>query len=433
MKKVLIITYFFPPRPRIASLRLGGLAKYLPRFGWEPTILTPQLPAKPDLPIRVIQTPYPGDVSQRLIKFLKLNPKKKLEEQIGIPQTIRESKHPLWIGMKGFIAGFLAFPDEQKAWYPLGVRAGEEILKNEKFDALISSFSPVTSHRIAWALKNSHAIPWIADFRDLWTQDHYYAFDAVHKWIDRRLEIKTISSADALVTISKPYANRLAAFHQNKKIFVIQNGFDPDEIRTENQVSPNFTITYTGQLMQGRRDPVLLLHGLHELISSGQVNPADIAVHFWGRKQFWLEQEIKQFGLAGIVTQCGESSRTGILPLQRQSQILLLLNWNEPREEGVYTGKVFEYLAARRPILAVGGPRGVITELLEQTKAGIHVNDLTSVKQALLDFYNEYKTTGQVSYPGSAEEINKYSHVEMAKKFAEILTNISKQKENSHS
>ncbi|MHC4843459.1 MAG: hypothetical protein ACYTEE_06625 [Planctomycetota bacterium] len=101
--------------------------------------------------------------------------------------------------------------------------------------------------------------------------------------------------------------------------------------------------------------------------------------------------------------------------------MLLLLNRDDPREAGVYTGKFFEYLAAKRPVLAVGGPKGVVSELLEQTKAGFHANDLLTLKKILSDCYKEYTSTGEVAYRGIEDEINKYSHREMARKFAEVL------------
>ena len=112
------------------------------------------------------------------------------------------------------------------------------------------------------------------------------------------------------------------------------------------------------------------------------------------------------------------------LDKQRESQILLLLNWDDPREIGVYTGKVFEYLAARRPILAVGGPRGVVTELLEDTGAGVHALGYDQLKYILLELYEQYRIYGYVLYRGCEEQIAKYSHREMARRFAYILESL---------
>ena len=422
-KRVLIITYYFPPRPGVASLRLRGLAKYLPEFGWEPVILTAALPSTPDPRFQVIQTPYPGDVSALLKKRLHLQPASGFQEQIGIPLAIRGSKHSISGQLTQFAKGFIVYPDEQKYWLPFGIKAGHKLLQKEKFDALLSSFGPVTCHLIAKDLKIRFGIPWGADFRDLWTQDHYYPYSGLRKWIEKKLETKTLDWADAIVTVSRPDAEKMRALHQGKPVFTIPNGFDPDEVSTA-PLTKEFTITYTGQLYQGKRDPKLLLKALHELIAEGTIDSSNIKVRFFGPAEYWLEREIKRYHLEGVVEQYGTVPREIVLDKQRESHILLLLNWDNPREVGVYTGKVFEYLAAKRLVLAIGGPRGVVAELLEGTGAGVHISKLPGLKNFLTQAYKYYAATGGTLYNGNDTEIRKYSHREMARKFAEVLTNI---------
>lgn len=419
-KKVLLITYYFPPRQGVASLRLGGLAKYLPEFGWIPTILTTVLPSAPDPRFRVVQTLYPGDVSRIMKKKLGLQPEKGFQEQVGVPTVIRESKRSFTSRMLTLIRGLYAYPDEQKLWYPFAVEAGSRLLNEEKFDVILSSSYPVTAHLIAHELKQRYQLPWIADFRDLWTQNHYYPYGAIRRFIERKLELRTLSTADALVTVSSPLAKQLAILHKEKPVFAIPNGFDPDEVRSSH-LTKKFTITYTGQLYEGKRDPLPLFHAIHELISEGVLNPQKIEVNFFCPTQYWLEKEVTHYGLGRVVHIHGIVPRMTVLDHQRASQILLLLNWNNPREEGVYTGKLFEYLAAQRPILAVGGPGGVVKELLERTKAGVHVSTVKEVKEVLAAWYQEYEATGQVSYHGIPEEVKKYNHLEMARKFAEVM------------
>lgn len=118
---------------------------------------------------------------------------------------------------------------------------------------------------------------------------------------------------------------------------------------------------------------------------------------------------------------------------QQQSQLLLLLNWNDPKELGIYTGKVFEYLAARRPILSIGYTRGgVVKELLDQTKAGVHCASEADLREYLLKAYQEYKELGAVQYRGVDVEILKYSHKEMARKFAEVLEEVTNKNKQSN-
>jgi len=372
---------------------------------------------------RVIQTPYPGDVSYRFKRKLHLQPEKGFQEQVGVPLAIRGGKKSLTSKAMSFAKGIIAYPDEQKAWLPLAVDVGHELLRKERFDAMLSSSGPVTAHLIAKELKSRTGIPWIADLRDLWTQNHCYPYRLLRKWFERRLELKTLMWADALVTVSEPCSKKLKLLHRGKPVFAIPNGFDPDEVSSKT-LTRDFTLTYTGQLYQGKQDPEPLLQAIRELIAEGVIDPTAIKVRFFGPTQYWLDQAVKKHGLEGIATQYGMVPRETALTKQRESQILLLFNWDDPRERGVYTGKVFEYLAAQRPILAIGGQRGVGTELLEETGAGVYASNLVTLKEVLRLWYRECKLTGYVPYGGRDDQIAKYSHREMARKFAGVLNDI---------
>ena len=309
-------------------------------------------------------------------------------------------------------------------WCPHGIRAGSELLQSEKIDAIISSSPPETTHIVAKELKDSFNIPWIADFRDLWTQFHYYRYGSIRKWFERKLEIKTLSLADALVAVSQPWADKLEALNQGKDVFTITNGFDPEEAISSSLTS-KFTICYTGHIYHGKQEPGLLFKAIRALIDDGLIDRKEIKVSFYGSTYHWLDEQIREYGLGEIVHQKGMISRDAAFSKQRESQMLLLMDWGHVEEQGVYPAKVFEYLAARRPILATGGGEGVIKDLMEQTNAGIHAADKESVKDALLSFYNEYKHNGEVGYKGKEEEINKYSQREMARKYSEVLDSVT--------
>jgi len=360
-------------------------------------------------------------VSVLLKKKLHLHPNKGFQEQVGVPLAIREGRKSFTTKMITFIKEIVAYPDEQKNWYPFAIETGMKIMKENNFEAIISSSGPVTSHLIAKELKSRFDIPWLADLRDLWTQNHYYPYGIIRKWFERRLEINTLLWADALVTVSEPLAETLNTLHPKKSIFTILNGFDPDDVNMNVPLTKEFTITYTGILYQGKRDPELLLKAIRELIDENIIKLDNIRVNFFGPTQYWLEQDIKKYNLNGIVKQYGIVPREVALKKQRESQILLLLNWDDPNEKGVYTGKIFEYLAAKRPILAIGGPKGVISELLTETNSGFHSSNLENLKIFIMKCYEDYEKKGQVQYCGKIEKVNKYSHYEMAKKFSKVL------------
>jgi len=387
-----------------------------------PTILTATLPSMPDKKFRVIETQYPGDATEIFLKKLHLQSNKEFQKQVKISLSMRENTFRNKI--INFIKGFLAYPDNRKYWYNFAIKKGEDILSKEKFDIILSSSAPVTSHLIAKKLKIKYNLPWVADLRDLWTQNHYYQYGLLRKILERRLEVKTLDYADGLVTVSKPLAETLKTLHIKKSIFPILNGFDPDDVNANMVVSltKKFTIAYTGLLYQGKRDPEILLKAVRELIDENMIKSNNIRINFFGPIQHWLTQEIKKYRLEEVFKQHGKVPREIVLKKQRESQILLLLNWNNSREQGVYTSKLFEYLAAKRPILAIGGSKGVVSELLEKTCTGIHFSsDLAMLKKTLIKYYKEYKIYGEASYFGKKKEIEKYSQYTMAKKFAEVL------------
>lgn len=424
MKKVLIIGYPFPWR-RGGSPRLLGLAKYLHEFDWQPVILTAPLDQSPDPQFRVIETPY-HDALGFWKKMFHLEPgqdiRRQVKERFGV--TSRKSLMDFFITRAGEIVNY---PDPERGWEPFAVEAGDRLFAEEKIDAIISTSAPMTTHFIARKLKKGHGVPWIADLRDLWSQNHNYIYSPIRRWFDRRLELKTLASADALVTVSQPWADEMGTLHKGKSVFAITNGFDPETLNIPPvRLTDKFTITYTGTIHQGKQDTSKLFRALRDLTSNGVMNPDNVEVRFYRPEEGWLEKEAEAYGLSGIVRQYGQVPRTVSIEKQRESQVLLVINWEE--EGGIVgiSGKLFEYLASQRPILNTGGLGNYMTEdLLKETKAGIHAPTVEDVKNSIKELYQEYKIKGKVAYHGDIKEINKYSHREMAKKFFEILGQLS--------
>ena len=420
MKKVLIITHLRRVYPRIK-----GLVKYLPEFGWQPIILTGIMSKYKDLPARIVETPY-----QNALGFLghlfKLDTKETdIRQQIKNRFSIISKKSPIdfLLTLGGEV---INYPCPDKNWKPFAVKAGSEVLKTEGVDAILSSSMPVISHLIARELKARYKIPWLADLRDLWTQNHNYNYGPLRKLIDRRLELKTLLPADALVVVSEPAAEKLGTLHKEKQVYAITNGFDPVEINSPPaNLAAKFTITYTGNIYPKGQEPSKLFAALRDLVSDETMNPDDIEVRFYGRREEWVEREISGYGLSDIVKQNGVVPREIALEKQRESQLLLLLKWEDRHERGIYFGKVFEYLAARRPVLATGGSSDVVDELLNETGAGVCAPTVEDIKSILKRLYQEYKLKGEVAYQGKESSINKYSHKEMARKFAGILDSLA--------
>ena len=423
MKNVLIITYNFPPRPAVGGLRIYGLAKYLPQYGWNPIILTAILPGDPDPQFTVIQTPY-NDVVAQWKKRLGLNPNQTLTEQFNV--STKSERLSIVERIALISSEIIAYPDSKRGWYDHAVLAGDKILKTQKIDAILSSSSPVTSHLIAKVLSEKYQIPWVADLRDLWTQNHYYQYSFIRNFFERKLELVTLSSTDALVTVSQPWCKELAKLHKMKKIHAIHNGYNPDEINPGHPLSKKFKILYAGSLYRGYQDPEPLFIVLNELIANNQINPELVSFDLFIINQEWLNEDVEKYNLKDIVHVHKPIIRNKILEKQRESQLLLILLWNNPNEKGVIPAKIFEYLAAKRPIISIGKYySGELKEILEITNAGVELTEKGEIKKEIMNAYNEFIQNGSVPYHGIPTEIEKFSQIEMTRKFVEILNNIS--------
>jgi len=419
LRSVLVIANLFHASPRIP-----GLVKYLPMFGWQPIILTTPIGTAPSSRFgppdwlksaaEVVETD-----EYRPAADLSLRARTSVRPGARIPGQLK----PVVARLVKVYQGIAWYPDAEKNWKPVAVREGARILENRRIEAIISSSSPVTCHLVASELKARHRVPWVADFRDLWSQNHNYSYGPIRLFLDKRLEMKTIRGADALVATSDPWARELKMLHTDKAVHTITNGFDPDEadVRAD-RLTSNFTITYTGNIYAGRQDPSRLLLATKQMIHDGTLDPRDLEVRFYGPWSAYLSRAVSDLRMESVVRLNETISRESSFARQRESQLLLLMNWEDAHEKGVYTLKIFEYLAAQRPILATGGWGGdVVEDLLRETGAGRYCRTCEDVKTALAEAYLEYKRQGAVSYRGQRPLIDKYSYREMARGFAEVL------------
>ncbi len=423
MRKVLIIGYLHPfVRRPMGSFRLSPLVKYLPAFGWQPIVLTAPLKEHPDLQIKILEANCPDILSfwKKLLGFeLEEDTSREIKKRLG-------SKRPFTDFILSRVGEIINYPDSEKKWKGPALETARTFLQNENVEAMISCH-PKISHIIANNIKAKFSIPWLADFPDLWSQNHNYTYSPLRRLLDRRLEVKTLARADALTTVSGPLAEKLRILHQGKPVYTITLGFDAEQVNGPlSPLTAKFTITYTGSIYAGKQDPSKLFAALRDLISNGMVNPDDIEVRFYGSESGMLDREIEKYGLTSVVKQYDPIPQHTAMEKQRESQLLLLLDWEDPQEKGVYTGKIFEYLGARRPVLATGGSKGdVVGEMLDETKAGRHAPTVEDVKKALEELYREYKLKGGVTYRGEPAQVDKYSNREMARKFAAVLDQLA--------
>ena len=421
LKKCLLIAYYFPPREGIGSQRPSKLAKYFPEFGWEPIVLTAQLPGKPQNGLRIIETDY-KDVLASAKSLFGFDRNRSLQEQINIHVSKNYTHDTLRSKIIKFAKEIIAYPDYQRGWYKYAIQSAHEFLEKEKVDILLSTSSPVISHVIARELKKMYRIPWVADLRDLWTQNHFYGKYRLIRYFEKRLELKTLALSDAIVTVTPGFEDKLKILHEDKSTHCLTNGFDGEDFKGSRKLKGKFAITHTGMLYAGRRDPSLLFEALSMLIDENKIDRKLLELRFYGPQEDWLFDEVKKYRLDGNVVY-GNVSREQALEKQRESQILLLLLDKNNNEEDVYPAKLFEYFGARRPIIAFGGSGGAVKDLLEKTKAGEFAMNKEGLKSILYKCYQQFVAAGEVGC-SSNDHFKKFMYENITKRYAEILNGI---------
>jgi glycosyltransferase involved in cell wall biosynthesis len=416
VNRLLVVSYFYPPCAAVGALRPARLARHLPEFGWEPIVLTARLPGFERQDPQVIETPC-RDVLGEWKARLHLDPHHGLHEQLCLPLATKPNGHRLHTQIINWGKALITFPDAMRGWTPYALDALTELVSGEHIDAILSTSPPISCHIIAAHAKPALRCRWIADYRDLWGGGY----------IKQRYERTVLRNADALVTVSAPLADTLQRENPDKPVSWITNSFEPDELPVDRASRADlFTITYTGELYKGKRDPTLLLEVLQELVCKGLLPADEVRVRFYGPQEPFLNEVIRRLGLGKVVTTHDRVSHEQALALQAESHLLLLLDWNVPGERGIYTAKVFEYLGMNRPILALGPNRdGVIAELLRETSAGCFFTSKDELRPFLLQCYREWRCSGHVHYEGRRAVIDRYTSRTMAKKFADLLDRVA--------
>ncbi|MBX7076269.1 MAG: glycosyl transferase GT4 family protein [Methanobacteriaceae archaeon] len=427
MKKVLLIAFYFNQTNEIASKRLRALAKYLPQYGWEPIVIVPDLGNlnMEGINCNVVQTPY-IDMMDKWMGKNKSNLSDESEKQETIIKDSTSVNNQVLSKIVSIAGEIFAYPDGMKYWYKPTMEAASKIIEEENIDAIITSSWPVTSHKIGKDLKIKYQIPWIADLRDLWNMNPYISHTHIRTYFEKRLEIKTFEQANVLTTTTPLAAETLSKLHPNNIIVPILSGFDPDDFKklniTKTVTNDKLNLTYAGSLYQGKRDPTILFKALKELIDEGLIDSNKIKLNFYGETGNLKELKTK-YELNDIVNIGGFLPHDDVLMKQANSDVLLLISWNNPKEKMFIPGKVYEYLALKRPVLSIGYQEGSLKNLIEDTKMGAHVSNLKDTKNALLNFYNEFISNGQVEFKAN-EKVNVYSMIQTAANFGKLLDNL---------
>jgi glycosyltransferase involved in cell wall biosynthesis len=415
---VLIVSYHAPPRDGIASIRTGHLIRGLPRAGWEVGVLTVDLGDVHFSDARIRATPV-VDVKRGLKRMLGLRPGLGTHEQLGVP---RASIGHRGLRQRAIAAGYEygEFANRTLAWILPGVLEARRLLRERRYDAVISTSPPESAHLIASLARGD--LPWIADLRDPWRRDGLRRRPEPLATLDRSLESLVLRHASIVTTVSQPLVAAIAARLPNVRIESIPNAFSAEEWRgVPFTRSARCSFVYAGQLYAGRNDPSLLFESIARLLADGALSPGQLQVDFFGASGEWLEELVERYGLHQVVRLHGRVSRERILRVERSADALLLFLWNDPSERGSYTGKLFEFLGARRPIVAIGGPpESVIDDVLTRAGAGTRARNPAQMRAAILAAVAAHESGGAA--PLDLERAAPFDSAALVERFAKLLS-----------
>jgi len=414
--KVLIITYYWPPAGGSGVQRWLKFVKYLQDFGVTPVVYTVENPDYPitdatlhtDIPEGIEVLKQPIWEPYQLASFF--SKKKKVKTSAGFlgKQQGWFSKIATYIRANYFI------PDARMFWIKPSVKYLTTYLKENKIDAVISTGPPHTTHMIGLKLKQQNNIRWIADFRDPWTEiDYFHQLPLTQNAIKKhkKLERQVLKQADEVLVVGQTMKESYDVFSKN--VHVVTNGFDGDlslEINLDNE----FTITHVGML-NADRNPFALWKVLSALKSE-----IDFKIQLIGKVAVEVLESIKEYDLTEFVSMIDYLPHEEVKVYQQKSQVLLLAVNNVPSAKGIVTGKIFEYLQAQRPIVAIAPTNGDVAAVLEETKSGTVVgfDDTESLKKILVDLYQQYQNG---SLKTKAIGVEKYHRKALTKKLVNII------------
>lgn len=432
MKKVLIITYYWPPAGGPGVQRVLKFAKYLPEFGWDPIILTV---ANGEYP--AIDESLAKDIPDgcKVYKTKALEPNMfyrkftgmKQDEKIPVANLAQKNiswkkKLSNWVRLNLFI------PDAKIGWIPYAVRQGKKIIKEEKPDIIFSSSPPPSVHLIAKKLAKWSGIKWVADFRDPWTKIHYLQnqkFNPLSKRRNKKLERSVVSGCDKASCVSNNFID-LITETEKSKFEIITNGYDTEtDISVKNSTSSKFfKILYIGGLTWNRYYKSFFI-GLKESIETGDLDAGKVRIQLAGSIEPSIKNEIEEiFSKLNVLEIQGYLPHAEAVQLMNEAQLLLLFMEQVKGYEGHIPGKLFEYISTQNRILGLGIAIGESAQILENTNTGkiFEPQNVSEIKDQLVKEYRNWQN-GEILQIDT-KLIEQYSRKRLSMKLATLFDEV---------
>jgi glycosyltransferase involved in cell wall biosynthesis len=419
VKRVLLVAYYFPPQPKAGSLRASYLSTHLHEFGWEPTVLTTTYPGQDLANGRAIATADWGpDAAQKTAAASAGD---------GQPAASPRVRSRAGDALRAAVKSVVYFPDNHVGWLPTAAPKARALVREQRIAAVLSTAPPFTGHFIARYAVAGTRIPWIADYRDLWSgpsgADYLHGSGPLRQRIEYWIERKMLRRANAITAPSQSQADALSR-NFGRRVTMIPNAMDLSVWEAIPDEPPrSFTICYTGKLWPTLRMPDEVFAAVARLRTENDAAGLAVRFEFYGEDPELVTESARRHGIGDIVRAHGEVDRLSALRAQRSAAVLLLLADTSDRADAIQLGnpgsKIFEYAGAKRPILAFGRNNAVVESMLTDNGLGCNARDEESCMAALRQLYARFRD-------GSfAPDLNPlwqpFSPRELAGRFAAVL------------
>ncbi|MBE99255.1 glycosyltransferase family 4 protein [Flavobacterium coralii] len=422
--KVLIITYYWPPAGGPGVQRWLKFVKYLPDFGIEPVVYVPENPTYPliDKGLQDEVNPQAVIIKKRITEPYNWASafSKKSTKDISSGIIPDKKKQSLLQRLMLWVRGNLFIPDARVLWVKPSVAYLKDYIAKQGIKTVITTGPPHSLHLIGLQLKKEKGIKWVADFRDPWTTIGYHKELKLGKAAAKKhkeLEHEVLNTADHVIVTSPTTKKEFEAI-TTRPVTVITNGYDVENIERQTP-DEKFTLAHIGSFLS-ERNPLALWQALQELVIENEDFKQAFQLKLIGAVSAEVLTSINSSGLSGFVNNMGYVSHSTALAEQRKSQVLLLVEIDSEATKCIIPGKLFEYMAAERPILAIGPNGADFAEIMKATNTGVFATytEKDRIKDTLMEYFNKYKD-GKLK--ANAVGLQGYSRKNLTAKLAELL------------
>lgn len=433
LRTVLVVSYAWPPAGGPGVQRVLKFVKYLPQFGFRPVVLTVKEGAFPaldptlegDVPpeTRVVRT-FSAEPTALYKRFVGMKPQEAIPVAVlAEPTTSPKKKIANFIRLNAFV------PDAKIGWFPWAVAEGSRLVKAERPDLVFSTAPPPTVHLVAGALARLHRLPWVADFRDPWTDIHYYEGHE-RLWparaLDHRLERAVFRAADRLTFVSRLDSEHYASVYgHGEKQIVIPNGYDEADFQSIPEAEPDrrrFVLMHLGSVGI-ERNPTALYAAINDLRRRGLVSEDTFRLMFVGKLERTILESIRASGIEPLVELVSYMPHHEAVAMGQRAHALLLLITQSAKSDRILPGKTFEYLRHGRPVLALGSTHGEVARVLAETQGGVVLDygDQAGITQTLERWLSAFQGGARPTGP-SPDRLARYTRKSLTEEVSRVFS-----------